>query len=239
MGGCVSGTVVAGWVPSAVVPVPPVVGAAVVGGAAVVVFVPFSPWRTATVATLAPKTPRISTASAMPRSRLRWFPPDCLERVTGIEPAFSAWKADALPLSYTREMLARPNATLAHAGPVGEGGFEPPTACPQSRCATTAPLPGLRNRTGGRPGGRRKARLTYDLLAQGRRGRGGACGGRRWLRWACVLASSRAVVVCWPPRGRGGHRSQPQPTSSARSRRRRLTSRHRWRHHGRRPARCG
>ena len=24
---------------------------------------------------------------------------------------------------------------------VGEGGFEPPTACPQSRCATTAPLP--------------------------------------------------------------------------------------------------
>src|SRR3954451_25041670 len=26
---------------------------------------------------------------------------------------------------------------------VGEGGFEPPTACPQSRCATTAPLPDL------------------------------------------------------------------------------------------------
>ena len=25
-----------------------------------------------------------------------------LERVTGIEPAFSAWKADALPLCYTR-----------------------------------------------------------------------------------------------------------------------------------------
>lgn len=25
---------------------------------------------------------------------------------------------------------------------VGEGGFEPPTACPQSRCATAAPLPG-------------------------------------------------------------------------------------------------
>src|SRR5437870_1214467 len=24
---------------------------------------------------------------------------------------------------------------------VGEGGFEPPTACPQSRCATAAPLP--------------------------------------------------------------------------------------------------
>src|SRR4051812_29665996 len=26
--------------------------------------------------------------------------------------------------------------------PVGESGFEPPTACPQSRCATAAPLPG-------------------------------------------------------------------------------------------------
>ena len=27
----------------------------------------------------------------------------CLERVTGIEPAWPAWKAGALPLSYTRE----------------------------------------------------------------------------------------------------------------------------------------
>ena len=26
----------------------------------------------------------------------------CLERVTGIEPVYSAWKAAALPLSYTR-----------------------------------------------------------------------------------------------------------------------------------------
>ena len=26
----------------------------------------------------------------------------CLERVTGIEPAWPAWKAGALPLSYTR-----------------------------------------------------------------------------------------------------------------------------------------
>ena len=25
------------------------------------------------------------------------------ERVTGIEPAFSAWEADVLPLNYTRE----------------------------------------------------------------------------------------------------------------------------------------
>lgn len=29
-----------------------------------------------------------------------------LERVRGIEPGFSAWKADALPLSYTRVNLA-------------------------------------------------------------------------------------------------------------------------------------
>ena len=29
------------------------------------------------------------------------------ERVTGIEPAFSAWEADVLPLNYTREGTAR------------------------------------------------------------------------------------------------------------------------------------
>ena len=28
-----------------------------------------------------------------------------LERVTGIEPAFSAWEADVLPLNYTRKTL--------------------------------------------------------------------------------------------------------------------------------------
>jgi hypothetical protein len=27
-----------------------------------------------------------------------------VERVTGIEPAFSAWEADVLPLNYTRKM---------------------------------------------------------------------------------------------------------------------------------------
>ena len=27
----------------------------------------------------------------------------CVERVTGIEPALSAWEADVLPLNYTRE----------------------------------------------------------------------------------------------------------------------------------------
>ena len=32
-----------------------------------------------------------------------------LERVTGIEPAFSAWEADVLPLNYTREVLDDPS----------------------------------------------------------------------------------------------------------------------------------
>ena len=30
---------------------------------------------------------------------------ESLERVTGIEPAFSAWEADVLPLNYTREVV--------------------------------------------------------------------------------------------------------------------------------------
>ena len=31
----------------------------------------------------------------------------CMERVTGIEPALSAWEADVLPLNYTRAALGR------------------------------------------------------------------------------------------------------------------------------------
>ncbi|SUZ66156.1 uncharacterized protein METZ01_LOCUS19010 [marine metagenome] len=30
-----------------------------------------------------------------------------MERVTGIEPAFSAWEADVLPLNYTRRTNCR------------------------------------------------------------------------------------------------------------------------------------
>ena len=29
-----------------------------------------------------------------------------MERVTGIEPAFSAWEADVLPLNYTRKLFS-------------------------------------------------------------------------------------------------------------------------------------
>ena len=50
-----------------------------------------------------------------------------LERVTGIEPAPPAWKAGALPLSYTRRSLF---------GYVGEAGFEPAAPCSQSRYAS-------------------------------------------------------------------------------------------------------
>src|SRR4028118_1536047 len=51
------------------------------------------------------------------------------ERVRGIEPPSPAWKAGALPLSYTRAAVLRSFA-------VGARGFEPPTPCSQSRCAT-------------------------------------------------------------------------------------------------------
>ena len=52
-----------------------------------------------------------------------WLQPDAkavLERETGIEPASSAWKAEVLPLNYSRtEQLVR-NSLL-----VEEAGFEP------------------------------------------------------------------------------------------------------------------
>jgi hypothetical protein len=51
-----------------------VVRGAVEGAAVPAVVVPLSPLRTTTVATPAPRMPTISTASAMPRSRLRCSP---------------------------------------------------------------------------------------------------------------------------------------------------------------------
>ena len=36
-----------------------------------------------------------------------------VERVTGIEPALSAWEADVLPLNYTRASLHLPRGTPA------------------------------------------------------------------------------------------------------------------------------
>ena len=42
-----------------------------------------------------------------------------MERVTGIEPAFSAWEADVLPLNYTRDAATpyRGGAHRLHQGP--------------------------------------------------------------------------------------------------------------------------
>ncbi len=48
-----------------------------------------------------------------------------MERVKGIEPSRPAWKAGALPLSYTRNKKM-----------VGAAGFEPATPWSQARCAT-------------------------------------------------------------------------------------------------------
>ena len=49
-----------------------------------------------------------------------------LERVAGIEPAYSAWKAAALPLSYTRE--TEECRRSAGSKVVGEVGLEPTKA---------------------------------------------------------------------------------------------------------------
>ena len=72
------------------------------------------------------------------------------ERVTGIEPAPRAWKARALPLSYTRapqsDLALRPGHSNGPSPPgksvksVGAAGFEPATSCSQSRRANQAAL---------------------------------------------------------------------------------------------------
>ena len=57
-----------------------------------------------------------------------------MERVKGIEPSSSAWKAVALPLSYTRELVpkaARLRQRLRRATVAVEAGL--PTAAPQAR----------------------------------------------------------------------------------------------------------
>ena len=47
-----------------------------------------------------------------------------MERAMGIEPTTPAWKAEVLPLNYTRINM------------VGATGFEPATPCSQGRCST-------------------------------------------------------------------------------------------------------
>ena len=60
-----------------------------------------------------------------------WIGPwvESLERVTGIEPAFSAWEADVLPLNYTRkscnESAAKSNEeAIAELDPLVKPPFE-------------------------------------------------------------------------------------------------------------------
>src|SRR3546814_14306089 len=55
--------------------------------------------------------PRIAQRSR--RRSVRPWATDSIERVTGIEPAFSAWEADVLPLNYTRV------GALSVAAPIG------------------------------------------------------------------------------------------------------------------------
>lgn len=51
-----------------------------------------------------------------------------MERVTGIEPAWPAWKAGALPLSYTREGVFEPIGSLTGANNIGNGKWK--VICP-------------------------------------------------------------------------------------------------------------
>ena len=99
---------------------------------------PWSVWRDLNPRSPAPKAgalPSCATARGWQSGRLGWSRrPDCAtERVTGIEPAQSAWKAEALPLSYTRE------------GRVA--GLRPP---PQASVLDEAGLVGLHQATGNR-----------------------------------------------------------------------------------------
>ena len=56
-----------------------------------------------------------------------------MERVKGIEPSQPAWKAGALPLSYTRIVIKIQMERKT--------GFEPATLALARRCSTTEPLP--------------------------------------------------------------------------------------------------
>ena len=52
-----------------------------------------------------------------------------MERVKGIEPSSSAWKAEVLPLNYTRIIILKNFL-------VGKTGFEPATPWSQTKCST-------------------------------------------------------------------------------------------------------
>src|SRR6476660_6228462 len=65
------------------------------------------------------------------------------ERVTGIEPAWPAWKAGALPLSYTREVLGQPNGPGPRGSSPTQAGLQVVTPDRAGRAERSAALPGL------------------------------------------------------------------------------------------------
>jgi hypothetical protein len=73
---------------------------------------------------LEPPTSRLSGV----RSNQLSYRPQLMERVMGIEPTTSAWKAEVLPLNYTRNIILN----LV----VGKTGFEPATPWSQTKCST-------------------------------------------------------------------------------------------------------
>ncbi len=85
--------------------------------------------------------------AGLPASRVTRSSGQLVERVTGIEPAWPAWKAGALPLRYTREQLVQSSQTLrlqccAIVGEIVDANRLPvgaPTSWP-----TTCPSSGLR-----------------------------------------------------------------------------------------------
>ena len=70
---------------------------------------------------LEPPTSRLSGV----RSNQLSYRPLLMERVKGIEPSSSAWKAEVLPLNYTRIIEM-----------VGKTGFEPAAPWSQTKCST-------------------------------------------------------------------------------------------------------
>jgi hypothetical protein len=69
-------------------------------------FCPRTPQRSRSAASFAGSNHHQVVASSTGSTRVD--SPEKMERVTGIEPAFSAWEADVLPLNYTRRFHGNP-----------------------------------------------------------------------------------------------------------------------------------
>ena len=58
-----------------------------------------------------------------------------LEHLAGIEPVYSAWEADVLPLNYACNLFKKSRDGDFINGLVGTDGIEPPTFCTSNRCS--------------------------------------------------------------------------------------------------------